>query len=105
MQGKSDLAATGVLLIVVYFCFKRISEGGTGTPGDKLGPYEIVVPIGKGGMGARDTPPRTRKSDGFGFTDPNKGNSTKLTAFFSAEFRQGRSDRGSSLWSTPKRSP
>ncbi len=27
----------------------------TRTPGDKLGPY--VAPVGKGGLGARDTPP------------------------------------------------
>ena len=44
------------------------------SPGEKLGPYEIVAPIGKDGMGARDAPPRARKSDDFGFADPNNRN-------------------------------
>jgi hypothetical protein len=65
------------------------------SPGDKLGPYETVAPLGKSGMGARDAPPRARKSDDFGLADPNNSNSKKLTAFFIAELRQGRSDQGS----------
>jgi hypothetical protein len=36
----------------------RLNLALTRTPDDKLGPYEIVAPVGKGGMGARHTPPR-----------------------------------------------
>jgi len=41
-------------------------------PGDKLGSYKTVAPVGKGGMGALDAPPLARKSDDFGSADPNK---------------------------------
>lgn len=44
------------------------------SPSDKLGPYEIVAPIGKGSMGARYAPPRARKSDEFGLAGPNNRN-------------------------------
>jgi hypothetical protein len=33
-------------------------------------------------MGARDAPPRARKSDDFGLADPNNSDSTKLKALF-----------------------
>ena len=46
--------------------------------------------------------PRDQKLSHPPFADPN--NSTKLTALSFAEFRQGRSDRGSLLCSMPRRS-
>src|SRR4029077_1943632 len=55
--------------------------------------------------GARDAPPRARRSDDFGLVDPNNSNSTKLAAFVFVEFRQGRSDQDSLPCSTQPRSP
>jgi hypothetical protein len=51
------------------------------TGGDKLGPCETVAPIGKGGMGARDAPPRARKSDDFGLADPNNSKRHEVESF------------------------
>jgi hypothetical protein len=50
-------------------------------PGDKLGPYENVAGIRKGGVGGALRPPRARKIEDFGFADPNNSNITKWTAF------------------------
>jgi putative ABC transport system permease protein len=50
----------------------RLNLALTRTPDDKLGPYEIVAPLGKGGMGARHTPPRAGRRDGFGLTIQTK---------------------------------
>src|SRR5713101_6350355 len=75
------------------------------SPGDKLSLCETVTPIGEGGTGARDAPPRASKSDEFGLADLNNSSSTKLTDFLFPELRQGRSDQGSLPCSTQPRSP
>src|SRR5580692_12156215 len=54
--------------------------------------------------GARDAPPRAKKSDDFGLADPNNSDGTKLQAFF-VELKQGRSDQGSLPCSRQPRSP
>ncbi|SRR6266851_1434032 len=98
------LIARNLAIARTYTLSDRLNLALARTPGDKLGPYEIVAPIRRDGMGAHDARREPGKSDNFGFTDPNNGNSTKLTVFFFAELRRGRSDRDSSLWSTPPRS-